>query len=29
MVGSDDMKIVGTTRTGDKVLIFKNGEWII
>lgn len=27
MIGADDMQIVGTTKTGEKVLIFKDGTW--
>ena len=27
MVGAPDMTITGTTRTGENVKIFENGEW--
>ena len=29
MVGSSDMKITGCTKSGEEVLIFDNGEWVI
>lgn len=29
MIGSKDLDIVGITKTGDKVQIFKNGNWAI
>lgn len=29
MIGSKDLDIVGVTKTGDKVQIFKNGNWAI
>ena len=27
MIGCDDLNIIATTRTGQRVEIFKNGEW--
>ncbi len=27
MVGSPDMKITGITKTGEKIIVFENGEW--
>jgi aminopeptidase len=27
MIGTKDMDIVGVTRTGERVQIFKNGTW--
>ena len=29
MIGTDDMKIVGTTHNGEKITIFKEGTWAI
>ncbi len=29
MIGSEDLSIIGTTHTGEKIQIFKNGEWAI
>ena len=29
MIGTRDLKIVGTTEAGEKVTVFENGTWAI
>ena len=29
MIGSEDLKIVGTDKRGNEILIFKDGNWAI
>lgn len=29
MVGSEELEIIGETAEGEKIQVFKNGDWVI